>query len=249
MNLYPTKYIIRLDDACHQMPLEKWKLFEHFFDKKNISPIVGVVPKNKDKSLGSGENQHFWSLVHRWEKKGWAIAMHGLYHQCHKINSNNSYFKFGNKSEFVGKSIEEQTKIIQSSLESFKKNGVSPKIFMAPSHTFDTNTIKALESVTSIRIITDGFSFRSFKKGNFIFIPQQLWSVKRLPFGLYTICIHPTSMELNQIHQFIEELDQISDQIISPDDINLDKVTNQGFLDLMFEKIYLFIARYKFKEN
>ena len=120
---------------------------------------------------------------------------------------------------------------------------------MAPSHTFDSYTLMALESTTNIRVVTDGFSFRAFKKNNFTFIPQQLWSVRKMPFGLYTICIHPTSMNLDQIHKYIEELEQISDHIISPSSIDLKSLKNQGLLDLIFEKIYLFIANYKFREK
>lgn len=249
MNLYKAKYIIRLDDACHQMPLEKWKIFEAFFDKKNIKPIIGVIPLNKDKSLGSETNHNFWELIKSWETKGWSIAMHGLHHQFQKIKPKNSFFNFGNKSEFVGKSVDNQIEIVQKSIQCFKENNIEPKIFMAPSHTFDSYTLIALESTTNIRVVTDGFSFRAFKKNKFTFIPQQLWSVRKMPFGLYTICIHPTSMNLDQIHKYIEELEQISDHIISPSSIDLKSVKNQGFLDLIFEKIYLFIANYKFREK
>ena len=132
-----SKYIIRLDDACHQMPLEKWEIFEAFFEKKNIKPIVGVVPLNKDKSLGSQFNENFWQLIKKWENKGWSIAMHGLHHQFHKIKPKNSFFNFGNKSEFVGKSVDNQIEIVQKSIQCFKENNIEPKIFMAPSHTFD----------------------------------------------------------------------------------------------------------------
>jgi predicted deacetylase len=249
MNMSRAKYILRLDDACHQMPLEKWKIFETFFDKNNIKPIIGVIPLNKDNSLGSETNHNFWELIKSWKNKGWSIAMHGLHHQCKKIKPEDSFFKFGNKSEFVGKSLEDQTKIVEQSILCFRENNIEPNIFMAPSHTFDLLTLKALELSTRIRIVTDGFSFRTFKKNNFIFIPQQLWSVWKMPFGLYTICIHPTTMKTDQIHKFIEELDRISDQIISPSEIDLKSTKNQGFLDWIFENIYLFISRYKFKEK
>ena len=56
-------------------------------------------------------------------------------------------------------------------------------------------------------------------------------------------------MNLDQIHKYIEELEQISDHIISPSSIDLKSLKNQGLLDLIFEKIYLFIANYKFREK
>tara|TARA_B110000908_G_scaffold146910_1_gene178200 strand:+ start:235 stop:984 length:750 start_codon:yes stop_codon:yes gene_type:complete len=249
MNLYKAKYIIRLDDACHQMPQEKWSIFEAFFDKNNIKPIIGVIPLNKDESLGSEMNPNFWKLIKSWETKGWSIAMHGLHHQFQKIKPENSFFNFGNKSEFVGKSIEKQTEIVQQSIRCFEQNNIEPTMFMAPSHTFDSSTLNALESSTRIRIVTDGFSFRPFKKNNFMFIPQQLWSVWKVPIGLYTICIHPTPMDINQIHKLLKELEQILDQIISLSEIDLKNIKNQGFFDLIFEKIYLIFAKYKFRER
>jgi len=243
------KYILRLDDACHQMPIEKWEIFEDYFDRKGIKPIIGVVPLNKDVSLGSTNLNNFWDKVKNWETKGWIIAMHGLHHLFEPILPKNSFFNFGDKSEFVGKTLENQTEIIRKSIECFEENNIEPSMFMAPSHTFNKNTLKALELASEIKMITDGFSFRPFKKNNFIFIPQQLWSVRKMPFGLYTICIHPTPMNFDQIHKFIDELDQISDQIISPSSIDLESVKNQGYLDLIFEKIYLFIANYKFQDK
>jgi len=247
MNLYKAKYIIRLDDACHQMPLEKWRLFETFFDEKKIKPIIGVIPANKDKSLGSELNHDFWTLIKSWKDKGWSIALHGLHHKFNQIKPESSFFKFGNKSEFVGKTLEKQTEIIRKSIECFEENNIKPSMFMAPSHTFNKNTLKALELASEIKMITDGFSFRTFKKNNFIFIPQQLWSVWRMPFGLYTICIHPSSMKTNQIYKLIEELDSISGQIISASEIDFKSTKQQNYLDLVFEKIYLIFAKYKFR--
>ena len=77
---------------------------------------------------------------------------------------------------------------------------------MAPSHTFDQITLECLSEFSKIKLITDGFSYRHFKKQGFTFIPQQLWSKKKIPFGLYTICVHPTTMSESQIDEFIEKL-------------------------------------------
>ena len=56
---FQAKYLIRLDDACHQMPLMNWKKFELFFEEHNIKPIIGVVPENKDKKLGNEYDNDF----------------------------------------------------------------------------------------------------------------------------------------------------------------------------------------------
>ncbi len=44
-----SKYIIRLDDACHQMPLEKWEIFEAFLKKKISNQLLELYPLTKIK--------------------------------------------------------------------------------------------------------------------------------------------------------------------------------------------------------
>lgn len=241
-----TKYIIRLDDACHQMPILKWKKFELFFEEQNIKPIVGVVPDNKDKNLGNEYDPDFWLKVKKWDELGWSIALHGLNHLLKPIDQSKSFFGFGKKSEFVGLSKNQQSKIISKSLSIFSSNNIEPKLFMAPSHTFDQITLECLKELSTIKLITDGFSCRYFKKQEFTFIPQQLWSVKKMPFGLYTICIHPTTMSESQIDEFLEKLNGIKNQIISLDDLDLSTAQNFDIKDKLFSLIYRIIAKIKF---
>lgn len=244
---FRTKYLIRLDDACHQMPLEKWNHFIDFFDQNHIKPIIGVIPQNNDKSLGGSYIKNFWDLVCGWQKKGWSIAMHGYTHECHPISSKESYFNFGNKSEFVSISLIEQRKKIRQSLSIFRKNKIEPELFMSPSHTFDRNTLTALKEETSIRIITDGFTVKPFKKDGFLFIPQQLWSVKKPPFGLFTICIHPTTMNESEIQLLLEKIESITKNIIGVEDLNLKKIKKYNITDSLFTFIYKILLRFKFR--
>ena len=241
-----TKYLIRLEDACHQMPIIKWKKFESFFEIHNIKPIIGVVPENKDKKLGNEYDPDFWLKVKKWDELGWSIALHGLNHLLKPIDQSNSFFSFGKKSEFVGLSKNQQSKIILKSLSIFSSNNIEPKLFMAPSHTFDQITLECLKEFSTIKLITDGFSYRHFKKQGFTFIPQQLWSVKKMPFGLYTICIHPTTMSEHQIEEFLKKLKGIKNQIISLDDLDLSTAQNFDIKDQIFSFIYRIIAKIKF---
>ena len=41
----------------------KMEKFELFFEKYNIKPIVGVIPKNKDNKLGDSYDKNFWRKV------------------------------------------------------------------------------------------------------------------------------------------------------------------------------------------
>lgn len=243
---FQAKYIIRLDDACHQMPIVKWNKFELFFEENNIKPIIGVVPDNKDKKLGNEYDHDFWLKVKKWDELGWSIALHGLNHVLKPMDQLNSFFGFGKKSEFVGLSKNQQSKIISKSLSIFSANNIEPKLFMAPSHTFDKITLECLMEFSKIKLITDGFSFRHFKKKGFTFIPQQLWSVKKMPFGLYTICIHPTTMSEHQIEEFLVKLKEIKNQIISLDDLDLLNTKDFDIKDQIFSLIYRIIAKIKF---
>ena len=65
--------------------LEKIRTFifpKILFDKYNIKPIIGVIPKNEDKELKSYPvcNFDFWEKIKNLKKQGWEIAMHGYEH-------------------------------------------------------------------------------------------------------------------------------------------------------------------------
>jgi len=72
---------------------------------------------------------------------------------------------------------------------------VEARIWIAPSHTFDFNTLEALKRETSINIISDGVSTKPFNYKGFFWIPQQLWQPTIKEDGVWTICYHPNMME------------------------------------------------------
>ena len=45
------KYLIRLDDACHQSNWDNWDKIQQLFSKYKIKPIVGVIPSNRDQKF------------------------------------------------------------------------------------------------------------------------------------------------------------------------------------------------------
>ena len=62
-------------------------------------------------------------------------------------------------------------------------------------HSFDKFTIIALKQLYPNIIISDGFSFRPFIYLGLRWVPQQLWKFYNIPFGVWTICIHPNYMK------------------------------------------------------
>lgn len=242
-----SKYIIRLDDASHYSNEEKWDRIESILRKFKIKPIIAVIPNNKDeKIMYSKAKKSFWKKVKYWESLGWTIAMHGYEHKFHKVNKSSLILPFYDKSEFAGLSLEEQSEKINKSIEIFKKNDIYPKVWIAPGHTFDKNTLVAIKKSTKIKIISDGISLNPFSTNGLNFIPQQLWSFKYKSFGLWTICLHPDTMtetEFEKIEQSIYK--NISKNIF----IGLEELdfnfSNKSFSDLIYS--YSFWIKYKIK--
>ena len=219
------KYLIRLDDAARYMNIENWKRIEFILDKYNIKPMVGVIPNCKDSSLfydRSFTDEKLWELVKRWEEKGWIIGMHG-YEHLYFITDKWRYVPIWNKTEFASLPLQDQRKKIRSAYDIFIQNGIKPRIFIAPSHTFDKNTLKALLLETDIRIISDCFAFDVFHEEEFFFIPQQLWSFKRMFFGLWTICLHPNTLKDQDFEILEKNLERFYPFVISLNDVKLKK--------------------------
>lgn len=188
-----SKYIIRLDDACEKMDIEKWNRMENVLDKYGVKPLVGVIPNCQDKMMDSyAVDEKFWDKVKRWEKKGWEIALHGYNHvYCTEDGGINPVNK---RSEFAGLSLEQQKQKIKNGVEIFRMHGITPKVFFAPSHTFDKNTLEALKIESDIRIISDTIANKPYSKYGMTFVPQQSGCVRQLPFDTVTFCYHPNMM-------------------------------------------------------
>jgi predicted deacetylase len=213
------KYIIRLDDACPTMDWKKWNKIFKIFNKYDIKPIIAVIPNNEDKKMKIDKyNNNFWNEVKNWENKGYYIAMHGDNHKY--ISKNSGLIPMNNQSEFAGIDIKIQRKKIKKSWEIFKKQAIIPNIWVAPSHTFDKNTLKVLKEETDIKIISDGIAIYPYNKDGFFWIPQQMWKYKEKKDGIWTICLHPNTMNNKEI----ENLEIIIKNNVEKFKINLNEL-------------------------
>ena len=61
--------------------------------------------------------------------------------------------------------------------------GLNPKLWVAPRHGFDRNTLRALQQ-EGIGYLSDGFARIPFRRGGITWIPQQLWEPVRKSSGL-----------------------------------------------------------------
>ena len=214
------KYIIRLDDASHHMDLKKWKMLEEILDKQNIQPVVAVVPRNIDPEISfDSHNASFWELIYQWQRKKWTIAMHGFQHEFHFINRWKLILPFYNRSEFAGLSLKEQKSKIFKSLKIFNEQKIYPTVWIAPGHCLDKNTVQALNQQTDIKFISDGIAYHPYRYLDITWIPQQLWKLEPKSTGIWTVCLHPNTMTINDIAQFEKSLLTYKDQIINISDI------------------------------
>ena len=188
-----TRYIMRLDDACPKRDIAQWDRMESLLDKYGVKPLVGIIPDCKDPKMDQYvEDPDFWTKrIKSWQEKGWRFALHGYNHvfrsNCGGINPVNK------RSEFAGIPYEEQKQMITDGVAILRSHGINPKVFFAPAHTFDENTIKALQEVSDIRIISDTPANKPYSKYGMTFVPQQSGNVRKLPFNMVTFCYHPNT--------------------------------------------------------
>ncbi len=185
------KYIIRLDDACPTFTLAKWKRFFDLFEKYEIKPLIAIIPANRDPSLIVEKRscEEFWEMTREWERKGYMLALHGYDHLY--INNDAGILGYTRHSEFCTLSLEKQKEKIKKGCEIFIANGLhKPKLFIAPSHSIDMNTLRALKA-NGIKIISDGRYTHPYSKYGLTWIPCQLSFPKQKKSGLWTICYHP----------------------------------------------------------
>lgn len=190
-----SQYILRLDDASDYMNVKKWQRMEELLDRYGIKPLVGVIPDNRDSSLTDTYEQdpEFWDKTERWKEKGWELALHGCYHKY--TTKEGGINPVNQRSEFAGVPLDRQKEMIRHGVDVLKGHDIEPKVFFAPSHTFDENTLVALKEESDIRIISDTIANDVYFEDDFYFIPQQSGRVRKLPFKVCTFCYHPNMMK------------------------------------------------------
>lgn len=192
------RYIVRLDDACPTMHHENWHRMECLLDKYGVKPIVGVIPENHDPEFSWPNDVNFWQRVRNWQKKGWIIAQHGLYHVYQAEKPECVYFQRSHSihTEWAGRSLAEQIAMMQKGRNILLEHNVNPVCFFAPAHTFDTATVKACKRTDESWFISDGYALHAYKKADMIFLPSICDGpfLMKLP-GVYTFVTHPSKMD------------------------------------------------------
>lgn len=237
-------YLLRLDDASEYMDAKKWDRIEELLDKYNVKPIVGIIPECRDPKYYNvyKKDEFFWKKALLWQDKGWIIAQHGYQHiYCSNDGGINPYVK---KSEFAGLAFEEQKEKIQKGNDILRSYGIHPKVFFAPSHTFDGNTLKAIYECTDIRIISDTLACDIYKHNNFYFIPMQTSIVRNVPFRVSTFCYHPNTMDEASFAKLEAFIKKNRKRFLDFDRIVL-KNRKRSFFDDVLRYLYFAIRKYR----
>ena len=233
------KYILRLDDACETMHWTNWEKIFEITDSYGIKPIIAVVPNNKDpKLMVDSPRKNFWQLMKQYQEKGYYIAMHGYDHVY--ITRQGGLVPINNKSEFAGLSKEKQREKIVKAWNIFLQHQIEPKIWVAPSHTFDEITLEVIKEETTIEIISDGIAYYPYVEKDFFWIPQQLWWYKEKKNGIWTICLHPNTMTAEQMEKFENIVREHHDKFCNHIYLLKDTYKNRtkSYMDRVFEKYF-----------
>lgn len=227
------RYLVRFDDICSTMNWEVWDRVEQLLIQKGVTPILAVIPDNQDPSLATGShNEEFWVRVREWQARGWTIGWHGYRHlydsKCAGLVGINRL------SEFAGHTRELQLERLHAALAIFKSHAVRPDVWVAPAHSFDRVTVELLGSL-GIRLISDGFYLRPLAHLGSLWIPQQLWTFRWVPFGLWTVCCHINSWSDEEIEAFGRDLAVFADRLTALDEVRKRPFAARKIVDRSFE--------------
>ena len=121
------KIAIRMDDITPDMDWAKFLKFKELCDLYQVKPLIGVVPKNEDKSLKKGKPRaDFWEYIRALQKDGWTVAQHGYTHVY--ATANPGLFPLNRLSEFAGVEYSEQYEAIRFGQNILKEHGIETTV-------------------------------------------------------------------------------------------------------------------------
>lgn len=207
--------LIRLDDITPDMDWEKFERLAALLEQYQIHPIIGVVPDNRDETLHIQEARaDFWERMRSLQESGWVIAQHGFTHVY--VNKKSGLLGINPFSEFAGLPYREQYEKLKRGQDILKEQQINAAMFMAPGHTFDRQTLKALKTLGFVSV-TDGYCSRPYRRGGLLFLPCTL-SEPRLPEGFDTLCLHSNNMEQAQFDALADFIGRHRSVIRNADD-------------------------------
>lgn len=216
-----------------------WAQVEKALLEFQVNPILAVVPDNQDKVLNVCDaNKNFWNEVRTWQQRGWTIGVHGYQHRF--VTRDAGIVGINEFSEFSGLAYEEQSYNLRCALEIFEREGVKPEVWIAPGHSFDKTTVKALR-FSGIKYISDGlYLFPWLDPLGVLWVPQQFWKFRWMPLGVWTVCQHFNSWTANDISKLRSDLKRFRPRIVDfRDVVNLYAERHRCWFDASYARLHL----------
>ncbi|WP_326536473.1 DUF2334 domain-containing protein [Pseudorhodoferax sp.] len=206
------RYLLRFDDICPTMDWQAWARIDDILQRHRIKPLLAVVADNRDPHLQVGAaRSDFWDYIRRCQRQGWSIAMHGYQHLYQSAAP--GLLGLNRHSEFSGLPREAQRAKIAQAASIFARERVRVNAWIAPGHNFDDVTLEILAE-HGIALVSDGFYFRPVRHKGHVWLPQQLWRLRRMPFGTWTVCLHANGYSEAQIQAFERDVQRFARDIV-----------------------------------
>lgn len=183
------KILVRFDDICPTMDFANFNEAVNLMDKYDVKPLIGVIPECKDKVLEI-ESVHldFWEYVKSLQAKGYVVAMHGVNHVFCSQHRGIVTKRIG--SEFAGLPLDVQVEMIRKGKEILNAHGIYTESFFAPAHSYDENTLKAL-NLNGFKYMSDGKSAKPYMLNGIKCIPCRSHGCPKIPkSGYITALFH-----------------------------------------------------------
>lgn len=236
------KIAIRLDDITPDMNWEKFYKMKLLLDREQIKPLLGVVPENRDELLHFEEaHSDFFAKVREWKNEGYSIAQHGFYHVYE--TKSKGLLGLNPFSEFAGLSYECQLEKLKKGKEILKKQGIESRIFMAPGHTYDKNTLQALREC-GFKYVTDGYTAENCKTQGLVFVPCR--NSKSVGGNGYdTLCFHTNLMSEEDFEGLGKWIHQNRASFVDYEELLEEKALDKNLFRWFGEKKRLWLYRGK----
>lgn len=243
------KIAVRMDDITPDMNWENFRFFQQLFEEVGITPLLGIVPENKDENLHKEEaHQDFYEIMKELQSKGWVLSMHG----CHHIYSTKKggMFPLNNFSEFAGVSYTEQKKMLEEGKQKLAEKGIVTDIFMAPAHSYDKNTLRALKELGFTRM-TDGFGKKPYTYKGMTFYPISFQLSRSLneKEGYTTMVLHANTITESDKEKYKKIFKEHGKDMISYSEYLQEEAVKRSFFgrwkEYLMAKIKYLLVRLK----
>ena len=209
------KIAVRMDDITPDMNWENFEFFQKLFKETGITPLLGIVPDNRDPKLScEAKRKDFFEVMRGLKDEGYSFAMHGFRHVY--STKSGGIFPLNNYSEFARVPYDKQKEMLVLGREKLKKHGIDTDIFMAPAHSYDKNTIRALRE-TGFTKITDGFGKAPYIDRGITFYPISFKLSRSLKQkdGVTTLVLHANTVTETEKERYARIFKEYGKNMIS----------------------------------